>query len=322
VVYKISELPDIQNQLSLIPIKIDKVGINNVRTRVKIRYDHKDYEFTPLISAVVELPNNLRGTHMSRNSETIEEVIDEISHKPARRIEDITKNMAFRLLEKHEYTSKVEVLLDGILVIDVFQEGKGKVQKSLEIHIKTEGFKDVENENNKIIRQYLTVSIIGMSACPCGQELSRDYARSILESRKNEFHIDDKIINDILNLVPMATHSQRCIGTITIEIPSNFDIELLDLIKIIEQSMSGITYNILKRTDEGKLIRYSHLNTRFVEDCIRIMALNLFKKYINLPDNTTVNFKVESQESIHPHNAIAEIHSTIGNLRYAFKNKV
>ncbi|MBD3229672.1 MAG: GTP cyclohydrolase I FolE2 [Candidatus Lokiarchaeota archaeon] len=310
----ISELPDIQNETSgFVKLKINKVGITNVRSRVKIRYNHKEYEFTPMISAVVELPSIQRGTHMSRNTETIEEVIDEISHKPAGKIEGITKNMALKLLEKHEYTSRVEVKLKGILVMDVFQERKGKVQKSIEIEIKTIG--DRNENNNNLIKHYLTITTTGMIACPCGQELSRDYAKAMLDKRKKEFNLDDNVIEDILNLVPMATHSQRCIGTIMIEIPHDYEVELLDLMEIIEKSMSGITYNILKRPDEGKLIRYSHLNPRFVEDCIRIMALKIYNKYKAFPDNAHLNLKVESQESIHSHNAVAEIDSTIGKLR-------
>jgi len=317
-VKKINKLPDIQKQMAIINLKIDRVGISNVRTRVKIRYDHKDYEFTPLVSAVVELPKDIRGTHMSRNSETIEEVIDEISHKPARKIEDITKNMALRLLEKHEYTPKVEVILSGILVIDVFQEDKGKVQKSMEIKIKTTGYRDKSNETQYNIQHLLSISIVGMIACPCGQELSREYARNILRSRKADFELDDEKIDNLLNLIPIATHSQRCVGTISIEIPPNYSVELLDLMNIIENSMSGITYNILKRVDEGRLIRYSHLNPRFVEDCIRIMALKLFQKYKEFPDSVKIQLRVESQESIHSHNAIAEIDTTIGNLRNTF----
>lgn len=254
---------------------------------------------------------------MSRNTETIEEVIDEISHKPANKIEDITKNMVLLLLERHEYTSRTVVILSGTLVIDIFQEGKGKVQKSLEVKVKTIGEK-VENQNRNNIRHFLTISMTGMSACPCGIELSRNYAKNMLLERKDALNLDEKTIEDILNLVPMATHSQRCIGTLMIEIPENCDVELLDLIDIIEQSMSGITYNILKRSDEGKLIRYSHLNPRFVEDCIRLMALKLFNKFSDFPDEAHINLKVESLESIHSHNAIAEIDSTIGELRKIF----
>jgi len=314
-VSNISDLPDIQNQISAIKLKINKVGIYNVRTRVKIRYDHKDYEFTPVISAVVELPSNQRGTHMSRNSETIEEVIDEISHKPASKIEEITKNMVIKLLEKHDYTNNVEVTLKGILVIDVFQEDKGKVQKSLDLEVKTIGTRNIKEPLKHYINHFITVSIYGMIACPCGQELSKDYAKDILLKRKDELHLDSESINKILNLVPMATHSQRCKGTITIEIPDNYDLDLLDMINIIENSMSGVTYNILKRPDEGKLIRYSHLNPRFVEDCIRLMAVNLYSKYKDLPLKNFVKLRVESYESIHTHNAIAEITTTIGDLK-------
>jgi GTP cyclohydrolase-4 len=55
-------------------IPIDKVGIVNLRKRIKILHGNKAYEFSPTFSAFVQLPKQQRGIHMSRSSEAIEEV--------------------------------------------------------------------------------------------------------------------------------------------------------------------------------------------------------------------------------------------------------
>jgi len=77
----VSKLPDVQNQLPQFMISIDKVGIIDLRKRIKILHGNKVYEFSPTFSAFVLLPKRQRGIHMSRSSETIEEVIDELSYQ-------------------------------------------------------------------------------------------------------------------------------------------------------------------------------------------------------------------------------------------------
>ena len=71
---------------------------------------------------------------------------------------------------------------------------------------------------------------------------------------------------------------------------------------------------MLKRPDESKLVRLAHLNTRFVEDCVRIIAINLVKKYPDTPVENKVVVSVENQESVHAYNAYAEINSTFGEI--------
>ncbi|ADL52494.1 GTP cyclohydrolase FolE2 [Clostridium cellulovorans] len=98
-----------------------------------------------------------------------------------------------------------------------------------------------------------------------------------------------------------SAHNQRGYVTVRAELSENIEIE--EFINIIEQAGSCDLYPILKREDEKYVTEKSYDNPRFVEDIVRIVADGLCEV-----DNV-VSFNVKSvhEESIHAHNAFAEI---------------
>ncbi|MFX1297362.1 MAG: GTP cyclohydrolase, FolE2/MptA family, partial [Promethearchaeota archaeon] len=79
--------------------------------------------------------------------------------------------------------------------------------------------------------------------------------------------------------------------------------------------MSGIVHDVLKRSDEGKLVRLAHLNPLFVEDSLRLMAQQVVEKLKVLSDESSLSLRVESMESVHVFNACAEKNAILGELR-------
>jgi len=64
----------------------------------------------------------------------------------------------------------------------------------------------------------------------------------------------------------------------------------------------------------------AHKNPLFVEDSVRMMLNNFHDKYKDkLSDNAVITSRVESFESIHPHNAFAESTATFSDLRGWFE---
>jgi parallel beta-helix repeat protein len=88
-----------------------------------------------------------------------------------------------------------------------------------------------------------------------------------------------------------------------------------DLIGIVEESFSSPTYEVLKRSDEAKVVVHAHQQPRFVEDVVRTILGKLLERYPKLPDDTLVTVRSESEESIHKHNAFAERITTLGEVR-------
>ncbi len=300
-------------------IPINKVGIVRIQKRVDIG---KKYIFTPLISALIRLPGPQRGIHMSRTAETIEEVVNEAVIMPANSVEEVCHRIAKSLLEYHEYTDYCEVKMRGDIIVPVNEAESKVAQRTYKIQSKVIGYHPKEGPTH--YRVFVGTSAEGMTACPCAQEMNREYTEEIVTNRK-EINISPDQLEQIFHLFPMASHNQRAIGTITIEVgddQQNF-IDIIDIIRVIEDSMSAKIRDILKRPDEAELVRVAHLNPRFVEDVVRSMGRELATDatFAKIPDNFTVRCQVTSFESIHTYNAYAELKTTFGEVRKIFKEE-
>ena len=152
--------------------------------------------------------------------------------------------------------------------------------------------------------------VIGMTVCPCAQESVREVNKnSLLE------FLDEETCEKVLENVTFASHNQRGIGTVLIEVPENQTVDGEKIIEIIESSMSSPVCELLKRPDENAVVMNAHENPVFVEDCVRTMNEKIIKEFSYLPDDTKITTRQENQESIHRHNAFAEKVSTLGALK-------
>lgn len=289
--------------------------------KVEIVQENKRYSFYPKISALINLPAEQRGIHMSRTSETIEEVINEVIFKPTPTIELVGDRIVKKLLERHPYTSKAEVKLEGKIVVQVRENDERIIQKSYNIS----SFVKASRDDLGYIdyNYFIGASAVGMTVCPCAKELSLEYAEQVVKSRQ-DIDVSEEDLRKLLNILPFSSHNQRSIGTIIIQIKdlTNHKIDVLDIIDVIERSMSGKIQSVLKRPEEAELVRSAHLKPLFSEDVIREMAQNfILRDFPNIEDNFKIKFKIESFESIHPHNVYAELKTTVGELKENLKLK-
>ncbi|HEQ97762.1 MAG TPA: GTP cyclohydrolase I FolE2 [candidate division Zixibacteria bacterium] len=127
------------------------------------------------------------------------------------------------------------------------------------------------------IKPAITVEVPVTTLCPCSKEISE-----------------------------RGAHNQRSVVTLKVRV--NQFIWLEELIHIVEHSASCELFPLLKREDEKYVTEEAYDNPAFVEDVVR----NITEK---LQDDERIDwFSVESenQESIHNHNAYAQI---VRNLR-------
>ena len=153
----------------------------------------------------------------------------------------------------------------------------------------------------------------GMTACPCAQEMVAGLARERLAAEG--FAPDD--VERVIDVVPIATHNQRGIGTLHVGSPENGEslIDAPELLRIVESSMSSEIYELMKRPDEMAVVVKAHEQPRFVEDCVREMVRQVVEDYPDLPDDAFVMARQENLETIHRHNVVAERYGTLGELR-------
>lgn len=118
----------------------------------------------------------------------------------------------------------------------------------------------------------LGVNLNVQTLCPCSKEISR-----------------------------YGAHNQRALVSLKVKCRGLVWFE--ELINMIETSASAPLYTLLKREDEKFITEMSYERPRFVEDVIRELA-------VKLDDETRIlwyKVRVTSYESIHNHDAFAEI---------------
>jgi GTP cyclohydrolase-4 len=304
-------LPDIQANKPKIPMNLTRVGVTNVKKLVAVK--RKDKRPVMLISTFdifVDLPSDRKGANLSRNFEAVDEVLEKAVNMPVYEIEQLCSDVALNLLVRHEYATRAEVHLKSEYVIKR-ESPSTKMECQEVVEIFAEAKASREDAERIGITKLIGAEVVGMTACPCAQEIMTDNARKQLE----DIGVDNRKIAEFLHRVPMATHNQRGRGIISIEVATDDFISLEKVIAIIERSMSSSVFELLKRSDEAMVVQTAHKNPKFVEDCVRTMAQNVVKEFKDLPDDAIVTIKQINEESIHRHNAFAERVATIGELR-------
>jgi GTP cyclohydrolase-4 len=303
-------LPDTQDDAPSIPIKLTRVGVTGVKKLLQLeRKNKRPIILLPTFDAFVDLPNDQKGVHMSRNPEAISEVLETVAKDSTVDVESLCAKIVECMMIKHEYAKRVEIsMTTDFMFMRESPVTKNKTQEMAKLKAKAIGFRD--DDGNVSIKKSIGAEVIGMTVCPCAQE-------SVRESDKIKLleFLDEETTQKVLDTVTFASHNQRGVGTLFIEVPEDKVVKAEDLIEIIEQSMSSPVCELLKRPDENATVMNAHKKPVFVEDCVRNMMESIAKKYSDFPDDTLITSRQENQESIHRHNAFAEKVTTMGELK-------
>lgn len=307
-------LPDIQANQPEIPITLTRVGVTDVKKLVEVaRKDKRPIVLVSTFDIFVDLPSDRKGANLSRNFEAIDEVLEEMIASPVYEIEDLCSEVAKRLIGRHEYALIAEVRMKSEYVLKRETPAtKIKCQEVVNIFAEAKAIRG----KNLTIRKLVGAEVLGITACPCAQEIMIDKARKELKT----LGVESDVIRKFLSNVPMPTHNQRGRGIISIEVHNSHFVSLEKIINIIEDSMSSQMFELLKRADEAAIVERAHKNPKFVEDCVRTMAQKIVLEFPELPDDSVIVIKQINEESIHRHNAFAERKSTLGELRQEINN--
>ncbi len=307
-------LPDIQANLPEIPITLTRVGVTDVKKLVEVaRRDKRPIVLVSTFDIFVDLPSNRKGANLSRNFEAIDAVLEEMITAPVYEIEDLCGEVAKRLIDRHEYALNAEVRMKSEYIIKrETPMTKIKCQEVVNIFAEAKAIRGEELD----VRKLVGAEVLGITACPCAQEILRDKAKKELKA----LGVKSEVIREFLNRVPMPTHNQRGRGIISIEVHDSNFVSIDRIINIIENSMSSQMFELLKRSDEAAIVELAHKNPKFVEDCVRTMAQKIVIEFSELPDDSIITVKQINEESIHRHNAFAERKSTLGELRQEINN--
>ncbi|MDX6605031.1 MAG: cyclohydrolase [Solirubrobacterales bacterium] len=298
--------PDVQASLPVTQVSLSRVGVTGVEKVIRVKADGEENLFYAGFECFVDLNPQQAGVHMSRFEEIVGEAIDGVVLGEAFKAEVLAAHVAQRVRES-QGGLRAEVSVTARYPETVSTPASG--QSTQEIYVLYGTAVDSERGT----RTLTGVQAQGMTACPCAQEMVSGLARERLAD--DGFGRDE--IERVIELVPIATHNQRGVGTLHVGCPEGGPawIDAPELLRIVESSMSSEIYELMKRPDELSVVVKAHEQPRFVEDCVREMVRQVVEGYPDLPDDAFVMARQENLETIHRHNVVAERYGTLGELR-------
>lgn len=234
-----AEMKDVQNEYDCRGIDIQKVGIKNFDIPLNIRRKNNSNQIVyAKASASVSLPNQYKGTHMSR----FVEVLTEWQHKDM--LGSDLEGCLVSIVEKLSAKSG-ELYLEFKYFIDKAAPVSGQISPMCyECSFKS-SLNDYNTENEEY-KFTLGVKVPVTTLCPCSKEISE-----------------------------CGAHNQRSVVSVNVSYDRNEHIWIEDLIETIEQCASSPIYSLLKREDEKFVTENAFENPKFVEDVLRDVVLNL-----------------------------------------------
>ena len=172
-------LPDTQDDAPSIPIKLTRVGVTGVKKLLQLKRTNKrPIILLPTFDAFVDLPNDQKGVHMSRNPEAISEVLEAAAEDSTVDVESLCAKIVDCMMTKHEYARRIEIsMTTDFMFMRESPVTKKKSQEMAKLKAKAVGLRD--DDGTVTIRKSIGAELIGMTVCPCAQE-------SVRESDKNK----------------------------------------------------------------------------------------------------------------------------------------
>ncbi len=279
-----------------------RIGILGLEKLIEVQRSTGTAILIPRINVFIDFARKSADYHAFH--ETANKIINEALDEKITALEELCAGIIKKLLEKYTHATRAEIDMEAEYVVVRITPASGqKTQEMYKILARA------ISEDGKI-RKMVGTEVTGMTSCPCAQEGLLEYSKKMLGKKFSK-----EEVATILETVPLASHNQRNVSKLLVEVPESYSVDVDELIQILENSMSSKIYEVLKREDEVSVVLKSHANPNFVEDIVRKILVSVVHRYKNLPDESIVFVRSESFESIHQHNAIAERISSLRELR-------
>jgi GTP cyclohydrolase I len=146
---------DVQNEKPENAIELEKVGIEGLKKYVVVKRPTRIYHAIVSVNSYITLPSDLRGAHMSRFVESVEEIPSETTS-----IENLAQEISERAFKKHGFHCYTEVFSE--LPYERLRPNGEKENSVAQMFAKY---------STKSKQKIVGVSVCGVLACPCSKEL-------------------------------------------------------------------------------------------------------------------------------------------------------
>lgn len=248
---------------------------------------------------LLSTPEAEKGIHMSR----LYLLLDELTQgevTPA-----ALRNLLGKFLVSHQRSSnRASVEIAGELLLSRRSLTSNHFGwKAYPIH--------VQAERGETFTVTLRVGIPYSSTCPASAALSRNLAQQQFQrdfaGRSDNISVEEMRAWLGEKGMPGTPHSQRSWAWISCRLkPDVATLPFLELINRGEAALATAVQTVVKRGDEQAFALANGQNLMFCEDAAR----RLNKAMLDAPFSAAFSLRVEHQESLHAHNAVARIHWT------------
>jgi GTP cyclohydrolase FolE2 len=187
---KTGALVDIQNEKPENEIALERVGIEGLKKFILIRRPNRTYHVIATINSYITLPSHLRGAHMSRFIESVNDIPAE-----ATSIEEVAEKISKHAFKRHELDCYTEVFSEL-----PFERVKPNGEKESAIARMFARF------STKDKRKSVGVSVTGVLACPCAKEMCGGLTHNQRGILKVEIDTSENSI-ELLDVVDIAQKS-------------------------------------------------------------------------------------------------------------------
>lgn len=262
---KASAMPDVQSTIDERALPIEQVGIRGVRHPISVRSKAGNFPSVATFEMDVALPAHVKGTHMSRFMALLQKQDNAIDSAT---VVALVSDM-LPLLDAKE--GHVQFTYTHFVKKAAPVSG---VESLMDYEVTWMATAKQDSSGAADVQLGLRAQVPVMSLCPCSKEIS-----------------------------DFGAHNQRSHVTMTVNLDSNTQMTVEDLVAIAESEASSELWGLLKRPDEKWVTEHSYSNPKFAEDLVRDVAGKL------KADQRIQSFvvEVENFESIHNHSAFARI---------------
>ncbi len=212
------ELPhlvaDMQASAPPVELALSRAGVTGVQKAIRIRRGDAETVMAAEIECTVDLARGQKGVHMSRFPEVFDEAIGDAVLGEARIVEEIAEVIARHIVERQSAV-RAEVHITARWPMRRMTPVTALPTQEM---VSLIGIAAATEHGS---RRLVGVEATGINACPCAQGLVAGRAAERLADAG--FETGD--IEQILQLVPIATHNQRGRGTLLVGTASQIDAE-------------------------------------------------------------------------------------------------
>jgi GTP cyclohydrolase-4 len=269
-------------------IELTEIGITNKTVWVHLAGQTGILPFKAEV--LLRLSGANRGIHMSR----IEQAVTDLHGKEFKDLRSYALTLGRRIMTG-QCCEGVTIRLAG--EVPFLQNTPVSRNLSIDTAIFSvqATFCDNSGKPSQVI---IGVSVHHLTACPC----TLSYNQVLFDAAGSAY--------------PQPTHTQRSKTLLRVESPGpSFDAPTFEDITACLTSTLHIAHDLLKRADEAELVVKAHLQPQFAEDVVRDIASETGRMFISrLPASTRVIIESISLESIHIHDVVCRLETTLDQI--------